>query len=137
MSDTPRTDERGAALITALIMLVVLGSLSTLILERSRSAADSTDNERTQLRLFYAAEGGVAHLQHSLARAADHRGAELRIGTCDVRTEVNEFAGEPLRWQVSVEAHCPAAGGTTSRYRLEALLRPGKDLPIVEFRRRR
>ena len=135
--NTTTRDERGAALITALILLVVLGSLSTLILERSRNVASSTEIERAQLRLFYAAEGGLAHLQHSLAKAPDHRGAELRIGICDVQTEVTELAGSPRRWQVSVEAHCPAAGGTTSRYRLEALLRPSEDLPIVEFRRRR
>lgn len=137
MNDTPRADERGAALVTAMILLVVLGSLSTLILERSRAVANSTENERTQLRLFYAAEGGLAHAQHSLARADDHRGAELRIGTCDVQTEITELPGKPRRWQVSVEAHCPAAGGTTSRYRLEALMRPGRHLPVVEFRRRR
>lgn len=137
MSHPRPTQEGGAALITALILLVVLGSLSTLILERSRSVADGTEIERTQLRLFYAAEGGLEHLRHALDRDADHRGADLRIGTCDVHTEVTETTGEPRRWHISIEAHCPAAGGTTSRYRLDALLRPGKGLPVVESRRRR
>jgi type II secretory pathway component PulK len=91
-----RRDERGSALVFALLILLMASALGAAVLERGRGLAAATKHDRTDLAAFYAAEGGIAHARHALARDPAWSGATLRIGTCDVAVTVAR-AGDTLR----------------------------------------
>ena len=79
---------RGAALLLALVVLVVLGTVTTLAVERCRMLSHSDGIEHAQLQALWAAEGGVAHARHALAENPEHTGTTLRLGSCTVTTVI-------------------------------------------------
>jgi len=83
-----RRGERGNALVFALLILLMASALGAAVLERGRGLDAATKHDRTDLAAFYAAEGGIAHARHALARDPAWSGATLRIGTCDVAVTV-------------------------------------------------
>ncbi|MEM7202044.1 MAG: PilX N-terminal domain-containing pilus assembly protein [Planctomycetota bacterium] len=121
--------ESGAALILALLVLVVLGTVTTLSIERAGLLARSDVHQRERLRALFAAEGGVAQARHALALDPDYSGARLRIDTCDVEIEVTSRATDPRQWTVRSVGRHPGAKGLT--YSIETVLRDGPGLPAV------
>ncbi|MHC4933112.1 MAG: hypothetical protein ACYTGV_13080 [Planctomycetota bacterium] len=85
-----RRNERGFALIWALVLLVVVSALSSLVISREMDLRASTTADADTLRAHYAAEGGLAHARSALRRDPDFRVATLKVGTCEVRVHVEE-----------------------------------------------
>lgn len=81
MADTKRNSERGAALITALIILTVLtvigiAATNTSVLETMISASD-----RQHTEAFYAAEAGIEHLRRNFkSQFIDKNAARIAAG---------------------------------------------------------
>ena len=111
--------ERGSALVLALLVLALAASTGALLLERGRGLEASTRHDREQLEALYAAEGGLAHARHALARDRGYAGETIRVGRHAVSIAVQERGDE-------VEVVTRAGG-----VRLVARLRPGKGLPRV------
>ena len=94
-----RHGERGFAMVWAMVLLVLVGALSTLVLSREQDLRRSTKTDADTLRAHYAAEGGLAHAKSALRRDPDFETATLQVGTCEVRVHV-----EPTGRIVSVAA---------------------------------
>jgi len=120
-------DERGSALVWALMLLVLASALGATLLERGRAVAAATEHDRTTLRGFFAAEGGLAFARHALARDPAYHGGTVRVGECDVAVTVQPRG---RAWDVTAVA---------DGVRLVALFRdvPGTLPPMVEWRQDR
>jgi type II secretory pathway component PulK len=121
------------------MMVVVVGMVTSLSAQRSRSLQRQTASERHELQAFYAAEAGLAHSRHILARAADYHGSTLQIGPASVTTQVRTDPSTPGTWSVVVEARAPAGEHVAAgRCRIEASLRsaesPGSTVRIESWR---
>lgn len=87
-----RGGERGTAMILAMVVLGMAASLGVILLERSRGVEAATRHDRTELQALYAAEGGLAHARHALARDESYAGETIRVGGFDVAIEVDANA---------------------------------------------
>lgn len=112
--------ERGAALIWAMIVLLLVGSTSAILLERSRTALGSAAFDRARTRAFEAAEGGLAHARHALAANPDFAGATVDVGGIAAASKVERTS---TGWYVVVTA--------VPGVRIEATLAPASGLPAV------
>ena len=115
------TRQRGFAMLWAMFLVVAVGSLSFLVLERDRTMRRDGVTDAAALAVFHAAEGGLAHARHALRTDPAWRGATEHIGRCDVEIEVEAVDDG---WRVRCAAE-PGAG------RVEAVLRRGDGLPRV------
>lgn len=82
--------ERGTAMILALMVMGMAASLGAILLERARGLEASTSHDRTELTSLYAAEGGLAHARHTLARDEGFSGERIRVGDREVEIVVEE-----------------------------------------------
>jgi Tfp pilus assembly protein PilX len=114
--------ERGFAMAWACFLVVLVGALATVMLERDRVLRRDAATDLQALAAFHAAEGGLEKARHALGRDADYRGETLEIGRCTVTVRV--AASGDAGWHAVVEA---VPGGC----RLEADLVPSADLPVV------
>lgn len=112
--------ERGAALIWAMLVLLLVGSTSAILWERSRTVLASAAFDRTRARAFAAAEGALAHARHALATDPDFAGATVDVGGIAATSKVERTA---TGWHVLATA----APGV----RIEATLAPANGLPAV------
>jgi type II secretory pathway component PulK len=83
-------NERGNALVFALLVLALASMIGATVLERGRGLDAATRHDRTDVQARYAAEGGLAHARHVLARDPAWTGTVLRVGSCDVTVTVHE-----------------------------------------------
>ena len=113
--------QRGFAMLWALFLVIAVGSLSFLVLDRDRTMRRDGVTDAADLSAFHAAEGGLAHARHVLRNEPAWRGGTLRIGRCDVAIEVE---ATDAGWRVRAEAQ-PGAG------RVEAVLGRAEGLPTV------
>ena len=132
----PRYDdkrERGAALVIVLVLVVVAGSVSQLVLQRTRLLTSDTRAERAQVQSFYAAEGALEHARVALRDDAGYAGGELEIGGCRVELAVQREDKGERAWVVTLTARHGAGAVPTWRSRIEArlLAGEGKRLPRV------
>ncbi|MHC4223410.1 MAG: hypothetical protein ACYSX0_07710 [Planctomycetota bacterium] len=85
-----RRSERGFALIWAMVLLVLVGALSSLVLSREMDLRASTRTDADTLRAHYAAEGGLAYARNALRRDPGFERATLNVGACDVSVRVEK-----------------------------------------------
>lgn len=113
--------ERGFVLIWAMLLVLVVGAASALLFTRSRTIRQEAETDVLRDASFHAAEGGLAHARHALARDPGFRGSEIEVGRCRVVTEVTRTDDG---WRV-VSIARPGGG------RVEATLRASPGLPAV------
>jgi len=114
--------ERGAALIYAMLLVVVVAAGSALLFTRGQTMRRDAQTGAMRDAAFHAAEGGLAHARYELAKDAAFAGTSIEIGECRV---ISKVAREEDGWRVVVTAN-PGSG------RVEAKLRRGEGLPIIE-----
>jgi type II secretory pathway component PulK len=93
-----RARERGAALVSALLVLFLAAALSAALLERGRGIDAAAKADLEALEHHYARQGALAYARHRRARDPSWPGATLRVGT--VRTRIYYAKGSP---QVVIE----------------------------------
>jgi type II secretory pathway component PulK len=113
--------QRGSAMIYAMLLVLVLGAASALLFTRGQTMRQEAKTDVMRDASFHAAEGGLAHARHALAKDAGFTGADLQIGRCRVTSSVTRTDSG---WSVLVMAH-PGCG------RIEAVLAGGEGLPAV------
>lgn len=106
--DTPRPGETGAALITALTVLVVLGVAVTVLMDRSRGNIRPWVQEAETAQAIYAAESGIAY-QLYLERFSDS--AEPSFGKTPAE-DVTGFLSDPYAPTDSFAYRLDTAQGT-------------------------
>ena len=116
------THQRGFAMLWAMFLVILVGSLSFVMLERDQTMRRSGSTDVQALAAFHAAEGGLAHARHALARDPAWSGDTFRIGRCDVQVAV-EPVGDGWRVRSTAE---PGAG------RIAAVLAPLEGLPRID-----
>jgi type II secretory pathway component PulK len=116
------TSSRGFALVWALLLTVVASTACAALVVDVRTAHMTSATAVQSAQAFFAAEGGLAHARHRLARDAAYAGETLRIGPCTVRVGVRK---QSPGWEVEAEAE---PGGALVR----CALVPGGGLPAVE-----
>ncbi len=114
--------ERGNVLIYAMLLVLVVGAASAVLFTRGRTMRRDARTDVMRDAAFQAAEGGLAHARHALARNPGFKGADLTIGSCRVLSVVSR---DDDGWRVVVTAN-PGSG------RVEARLRGGEGLPVVD-----
>lgn len=114
-------NERGSAMVIAMLVLFLAGAVSAVILERGKGVDAATRHDRAAIRAFHAAEGALAVARHRIARDAGYAGETVAIGGVAVAIEVDG-------WAVALVA--PGC-------RIDAVLAPTAGLPhVVSWRRR-
>jgi Tfp pilus assembly protein PilX len=104
-------DERGAALVLALMVLVGLATLVLALLSIGASEPQISRNHVDMLRARYLAEAGVEHAYEMLARNIGSwnsylTGATCTTGTVLTQSTVSELASESGKFTVRVRNDC-------------------------------
>ncbi len=119
-------NEKGTALVLAMLVLLLVGTASAHMLTRFQGLHASADVERKSLDAFYAAEGALELARHRLSTNPLYEGGPVEVAQTSVRLEIESMAGR--RWRVTAVA-------TPVGTRLEAVLAAGSGLPrIVTWR---
>jgi len=113
--------ERGSVLVYAMLLGLVIGAASALLFTRGRTVRQEATTDVMRDAAFHAAEGGLEHARHELAKDPAFAGAEIEIGDCRVTSNVTRTG---RGWQVRVTAHPGSA-------RIEATLVGDRGLPEV------
>ena len=122
--------ERGAALIVAMLLVVVIGTLTASLAGSTSRAAQEATLGRGRSEALAAAEGGVETARVRLAQDAAWSGEELTIGRSTVKVEVAR--GQDGRATVVSTASCPCRGaGLPVQATVEARLESKAGLPFV------
>lgn len=100
--------ERGAALLIAMLLVVVIGSVTTTLTGTTTRTAQSCVLARGRVEARFAAEGGIETARVRLAIDAHWPGAELLIGRTVVTVTVTP--GTDGSFQVEAQAACPVRG---------------------------
>lgn len=98
-------NERGVALMTVLVLVVVVGMIVSLAQGRSLRLARNSAVEQGEVRALYAAEGGLAAARHALRTDRQWPGAQLRVGSCQVLVRVERLGEEQWRVRATAVAH--------------------------------
>ena len=104
-------DERGSALIIAMFVLVLAGSVTALIFERARGLDAATRHDRESLQAFYAAEGGLARARHALAGDPTYVGETLEVGGREVAVTVAHWTVVVLTRGCRIDAQLELTAG--------------------------
>lgn len=122
--------ERGAALIIAMLLVVVIGSLTASLSDSSSRAAREATLGRGRSEALAAAEGAVETARVRLMQDPAWAGGELTIGRSTVLVSVvRDGEGQTT---VTATAECPLRGaGLPVRSTVEARLSPRTGLPAV------
>ena len=126
-----RARSRGAALLIALGMLVVVATAGVVLQQRTLDLAKATTRGRLQLAARWAAEGGIESARAALARDAAFTGSTLRVGATEVVVTVRADAADAaLRHVRAVAVVAPSGPAAASeRVQIDAVLRVGPGLP--------
>lgn len=100
--------ERGVALMTVLVLVCVVGMITTLAQARSLRLATDSLLEKGEAEALYAAEGGLAMARHTLRSDPDWPGAQLEVGDCQVLVTVDRISDE--QWSAQARAIAWPAG---------------------------
>ena len=116
----PVRHEQGTVMVMALLLVILIGSLASITLQRAQLLSRDTILERGRLQALQAAEGGLAKAQHSLGEDTSYRGEDLQVGPCAVSVEVVSRKQDypPELWDVRVVAHSDVFGGGSRPYRV-------------------
>ncbi len=122
----PNPNEKGGALVLAMLILLLVGTTSAHMLTRFQGLRAAAEGERESLDAFYAAEGALELARHRLSANPRYEGGLVDVAATSVSLEVEGLAGR--RWKVTAVA-LPV--GT----RLEAVLAAGSGLPrVIDWR---
>ena len=114
-------DERGFALIWAMVLVVLLSAMSFILFTRSSTLLAESGTNRVRTQSFWAAEGGLEATRHALAADPEFAGGTVEVGSFRaISTVTRTDAG----WKVEVRA---TPGGA----RLSADLLAGEGLPRI------
>lgn len=121
--------ERGAALVTAMTLLVVVGTLTGLAIERSTALSHDDRRHLSATAAAFAADGGLVYARHLLQRRAGNPAEStatgdtwtLRIGRADVTIHIAPLATDPSLWHATSTARC-GSGPTAATKTLTATL---------------
>ena len=132
MSDI-RQEERGAALVMALLLVVVLGTLSTSMSQGVQLLSHDSVDERAAMQALHAAEGGIAQARWRLRQDPEWAGEVLQIGRAQVAILATAIPGEVAHWQVQASAQCHGRGdqGLPSQRIVTVELVGGDGLPRI------
>lgn len=135
MNAKPRDQERGAALIMALMLVAVFGMLTSTLIHGDRQLAIDSIEELAGMQALQAADGGIEQARWRLQQDGQFAGEEIRIGNAEVVIKILRTATQPARWQVTATATCRPRGanGLPLRRRIVADLLAGEGLPVVSY----
>ena len=85
--------ERGFAMIWAMLLVIAVGSTTALLVLRGRTVRQEAATDVLRDGSFHAAEGGLAHARHELARHPEFEGSTIEIGEFRVTSAVERVAG--------------------------------------------
>ena len=85
---TSRASERGGALVMAMMLVVVTGTLLTSMTQGNRFLMTDTVDERATMQALQAAEGGIEQARWRLQHDPKFAGEVLRIGNAEVTVKV-------------------------------------------------
>jgi type II secretory pathway component PulK len=122
---TRRSPQSGAALLLAIAALVVVAAAGAALCLRVSETARSNVSERANLAARYAAQAGVEKARAAIARDPAYAGESFRFDDFDVDVKTTSDA-DGRRVVRST------AASATSRAWVEATLRVGAGLPVVE-----
>ncbi len=89
-------NERGVVLIQTFMLIIFIGSMASLMLQRSAVVTRDTLRCRGELQALHAAEGGLALARHRLRRDPTWNGEQLQIGRCNVTVTVEREGGQTV-----------------------------------------
>ena len=115
-------NEKGGALVLAMLILLLVGTASAHMLTRFQGLRASAEVERKSLDAFYAAEGALELARHRLSTNPLYEGGPVDVAQTSVRLQVEALPGP--RWKVSAVA-------TPVGTQLEAVFAAGSGLPRV------
>ncbi|MFK7740529.1 MAG: hypothetical protein AB8H80_09400 [Planctomycetota bacterium] len=126
-------NEQGAALVMAMMLVVVTGTMLTSMTQGHRLLANDTIDERASSQALQAAEGGIAQARWQLQQDAGYAGERLRIGNAEVDISVTKTDERPSTWRVTSMARTQPRGskGLSIQSTVSATLAPSQDLPTV------
>jgi len=87
-------DERGAALLIAIVLLLLMSALGITALQHAQDEASASGRSRRKDATLYAAESGLAMVQSRLL--SSYGGATMAAFTVDEPTLVNDNFGNPI-----------------------------------------
>ena len=87
-------DERGAALLVAVVLLLLMSALGITALQHAQDEASAGGNSRRKDAVLYAAEAGLSMVQTSLL--ANFNGGTIPSFTIDEPALVNDGFGNPI-----------------------------------------
>ena len=87
-------DERGAALLIAVVLLLLMSALGIAALQHAQDEASSSGRSRRKDATLYAGEAGLAMVQSSLL--SNYNGATMPAFTIDEPALVNDAYGNPI-----------------------------------------
>ncbi len=109
-----RPGETGAALITVLMIVVVVGMMANLSLLRSTTLARDTLRDRHQLQAHYAVEAGLAKACQMLGADAKWTGGHYQIGNCEVEVTAHQQRDS---WQIEARARLTRGNQVVAAHR--------------------
>lgn len=87
-------DERGAALLIAVVLLLLMSALGITALQHAQDEASASGRSRRKDATLYAGEAGLAMVQSSLL--SNYNGATMPAFTIDEPALVNDGYGNPI-----------------------------------------
>lgn len=109
----PLRDERGAALLVAVVLLLLMSALGIAALQHAQDEASASGSSRRKDATLYAGEAGLSMVQASLL--ANYNGGTMPAFTIDEPALVNDGFGNPIavRSGRPENAAAEAIGGST------------------------
>ena len=108
MNSTQAQSERGAALLIAMLLVFVIGTLTSSLASTTARAANDGQVARGLSEARAAAEGGIETARIRLASTPGFRGEELVVGRCTVGITV--AAAQDGSRSILATASCPVRG---------------------------
>ncbi len=93
-SSTPWRDERGAALLIAIVLLLLMSALGITALQHAQDESSASGRSRRKDATLYAGEAGLAMVQSSLL--SNYNGATMPSFTINQPALVNDAFGNPI-----------------------------------------
>ena len=119
-----RAGERGAALITAVLLsLLLLAAGGTLILTSTMTGITARDST-AEMQAYYAAEAGVARVLEVL------RG-NVQSNPAGTRATFRNVVCSPILWTTTSRATVNVAADGSSRYQVTSILDPDNQIPWI------
>ena len=112
---TSRVNERGGALVMAMMLVVVTGTLLTAMTQGNRFLMTDTVDERATMQALQAAEGGIEQARWRLQHDPKFAGEVLRIGNAEVTVKVLALPGGGPSWQATATARTQPRGANGLR----------------------